>query len=163
MSGGCAKPFRRPLGSNEAFCSACHDYGDLTVMCGLTLLTRHQVDEGERVARSGESATADRIPFYIGLLKCALQEFQHMYPQLTSRIRRDASSHLPPGQLHFEPMECPILPMDTHFATKDMLHEQFTSNIGPLWRVQLITSENFDEANLGEEINDDAKLECNYL
>lgn len=39
--------FIRKLGSNELFCYYCHNAGDLNVMTGLTLLTRHAIDEGK--------------------------------------------------------------------------------------------------------------------
>ena len=94
------------------------------------------------------------LNFLVGLLKCALQEFQHTYPQLTSRIR-----HCPPNgkcqspehcqNLHFSPMECPILPLDVTFSCRDMLHQKFDTVQGPLWRVQLITEASMDLANLG--------------
>ncbi len=47
-------------------------------------------------------------------MKCALQEFQHRYPQLTSRIRSDPGGG-DQGQLYFIPMECPTFPLDTDF------------------------------------------------
>ena len=37
---------KRKLGNNELFASCCHDNGNLNVMCGLTLVTRQAVDEG---------------------------------------------------------------------------------------------------------------------
>ncbi len=46
-------------------------------------------------------------------------------------------------------MECPILPLDITFGCKDMLHQKFDTNQGPLWRVQLITEASMDLANLG--------------
>jgi hypothetical protein len=79
-------------------------------------------------------------------MKCALQEFQHMYPQLTSRIRTDGHDHF------FIPMECPTFPLDTDFEIKDMLHEKFNVANGPLWRVQLITEATMDRAGLGIEL-----------
>ena len=78
-------------------------------------------------------------------MKCALQEFQHMYPQLTSRIRRDEQQNL-----RFVPMECPTFPLDTDFKCKDMLHQKFNVEDGPLWRVQLITEATMDQAKLGK-------------
>ncbi len=78
-------------------------------------------------------------------MKCALQEFQHTYPQLTSRIRTEAN-----GDRCFIPMECPTFPLDTEFRIKDMLHEKFDVANGPLWRVQLVTEATMDNAGLGE-------------
>ena len=46
-------------------------------------------------------------------------------------------------------MECPILPFDTEFEIKDMLHTKFDTLSGPLWRVQLITEKTMDSADLG--------------
>jgi len=116
--------FKRKLGTNELFCNLCHDCNaNLNVMCGLTLLTRQPVDEG--------------------LMKCALQEFQHKYPQLISRIRRESTG------AYFTPMECPTFPLDVNFDCKDMLHEKFKTEEGPLWRVQLITEESMHKAILG--------------
>ena len=40
--------FMRRLGSNELFCHFCHNVGNLNVMTGLTLLTRHAIDEGKQ-------------------------------------------------------------------------------------------------------------------
>ena len=45
-------------------------------------------------------------------------------------------------------MECPILPLDSTFKCKDMLHEEFCVEQGPLWRVQLIDESTMDIANL---------------
>ena len=108
----------------------------------------------------------------IGLMKCSLQEFQHMFPQLTSCIKNRSNSsnsinnnlshhnhdtsssniaNIISDQqhdLHFHPMECPILPLDTTFKCKDMMHEEFCVNEGPLWRVQLIDESTMDLANL---------------
>lgn len=122
---------RRKLGSNELFHQICHSHdGNLNVLCGLTLVTRHAVDEG--------------------LMKCALQEFQHMFPHLTSRLKRMTSGNgTDESCLCFVPMECPILPLDTGFKCKDMLHDKFDEEKGPLWRVQLITESTMDAANLG--------------
>jgi hypothetical protein len=50
MAGGSSDSsgeFTRRLGSNELFCHFCHNVGNLNVMTGLTLLTRHAIDEGE--------------------------------------------------------------------------------------------------------------------
>ena len=104
-------------------------------------------------------------------MKCSLQEFQHMFPQLTSCVRKQSSnnnlnnnmpnssndSHLNNStyiineqhhDLQFSPMECPILPLDPSFKCKDMLHEEFCVEQGPLWRVQLIDESTMDIANL---------------
>ena len=104
-------------------------------------------------------------------MKCSLQEFQHMFPQLTSCVRKQSSnnnlnnnmpnssndSHLNNStyiineqhhDLQFSPMECPILPLDSTFKCKDMLHEEFCVEQGPLWRVQLIDESTMDIANL---------------
>uniref|UniRef100_A0A0K2UGZ6 Uncharacterized protein n=1 Tax=Lepeophtheirus salmonis TaxID=72036 RepID=A0A0K2UGZ6_LEPSM len=118
----------RSLGGNEMFSYMCHKQGNLNRMCGLTLLTRRALDEG--------------------LFICALQEFQHMFPQLTSRII--SRNNIP----HFHPMECPILPLDSDFECRDMLHNQFDTERGPLWRVQLITEQTMDKAPIdwGPEI-----------
>eukprot|EP00096_Caligus_rogercresseyi_P011195 TRINITY_DN4332_c0_g1_i1.p1 TRINITY_DN4332_c0_g1~~TRINITY_DN4332_c0_g1_i1.p1 ORF type:complete len:529 (-),score=144.67 TRINITY_DN4332_c0_g1_i1:527-2113(-) len=118
----------RSLGGNETFSYMCHKHGNLNRMIGLTLLTRRELDEG--------------------LLKCALQEFQHMFPQLTSRLI--LRGNVP----HFHPMECPTLPLDSDFTCRDMLHDQFDTEVGPLWRVQLITEKSMDKASIdwGPEI-----------
>ncbi|TRY78377.1 hypothetical protein TCAL_01694 [Tigriopus californicus] len=118
----------RQLGHNELFAHVSHNNSNLNVMCGLTLLTRQAVDEG--------------------LMKCALQEFQHMFPQLTSRIREDQ------GHPYFAPMECPTFPLDTEFKCQDMLHTKFNTSQGPLWRVQLVTEDTMEQAALsfGPEI-----------
>lgn len=100
--------------------------------------------------------------FPLGLMKCAMQEFQHMYPQLTSRILSNNS--IP----HFSPMECPILPLDIAFQTRDMLHDKFDIENGPLWRVQLITEATMDQASLGfgpeleAIIEDDSSIETRW-
>jgi hypothetical protein len=40
--------FKRKLGGNELYCNQCHSVnGNLNVLAGLTLLTRHAVDEGK--------------------------------------------------------------------------------------------------------------------
>lgn len=132
----------RQLGHNEMFAHVGHNNNNLNVMCGLTLLTRQEVDEG--------------------LMKCALQEFQHMFPQLTSRIREDQ------GHPYFAPMECPTLPLDTEFKCQDMLHTKFNTSQGPLWRVQLVTENTMEQAALsfGPEIaaiiEDDSDVETRW-
>ncbi len=134
-----ASSFRRKLGGNELFCNLCHSHGGgLNVMCGLTLLTRQAIDEGKYTVGSrgggrgsnnwlGSVVTCHQILvgcfFFFdggvscqtGLMKCALQEFQHRYPQLTSRIRADGGGGGGSGDLHFVPMECPTFPLDTDF------------------------------------------------
>lgn len=119
-------------------------------------------------------------PFhFIGLMKCSLQEFQHMFPQLTSCIKtlsgsaNNINNNMPnynnefhqshhitmvneqQHDLQFFPMECPILPLDTEFKYKNMLHDEFCVEKGPLWRVQLIDESTMDLANLsfGPELN----------
>ena len=42
-----AEPLSRKLGSNEVFAFNCHNSGNLNTVCGLTLLTRHSIDEGK--------------------------------------------------------------------------------------------------------------------
>ena len=86
---------------------------------------------------------------FSGLMKCALQEFQHMFPHLTSRIK--VKPPVPPSNEEvalFVPMECPILPLDTTFSCHDMLHDSFDEENGPLWRVQLITEALMEAASL---------------
>jgi hypothetical protein len=40
----------RLLGSQEAFCRNCNKKdGSLNLLCGLTLVTRHSIDEGKKV------------------------------------------------------------------------------------------------------------------
>ena len=41
------EPLKRKLGSNEVFAFNCHNYGNLNTICGLTLLTKHSIDEGK--------------------------------------------------------------------------------------------------------------------
>ena len=50
--------------------------------------------------------------------------------------------------LQFAPMECPVLPLDSSFSFKNMLHNEFSTESGPLWRVQLIDESTMDSANL---------------
>jgi hypothetical protein len=46
--------FKRKLGGNELYCNQCHNVnGNLNVLAGLTLLTRHAVDEGKDNAMQG--------------------------------------------------------------------------------------------------------------
>ena len=94
-----------------------------------------------------------------GLMKCALQQFQHTHPQLTSRISAAEQSQQsqpnladPAAERSFVAMELPKFPLDSEFQVKDMLHEKFEAADGPLWRVQLITEATMDRAGLGEEI-----------
>ena len=87
-------------------------------------------------------------------MKCALQQFQHTHPQLTSRIAaaeqpNQSQQNLAPER-SFVAMELPKFPLDSEFAVGDMLHERFASGEGPLWRVQLITEATMDRAGLGE-------------
>ena len=91
-----------------------------------------------------------------GLMKCALQQFQHTHPQLTSRITEPPNSQSQPNldpnsERSFVAMELPKFPLDSEFAVKDMLHERFSASEGPLWRVQLITEATMDRAGLGEK------------
>ena len=88
-------------------------------------------------------------------MKCALQQFQHTHPQLTSRITEQPTGQSQPnldpnGERSFVAMELPKFPLDSEFAVGDMLHERFASGEGPLWRVQLITEATMDRAGLGE-------------
>ena len=92
-------------------------------------------------------------------MKCALQQFQHTHPQLTSRIAAAAeqpnqSQQNPSPEKSFVAMELPKFPLDSEFQVKDMLHEKFEAADGPLWRVQLITEATMDRAGLGETFND---------
>ena len=43
------KMLNRPLGSNEAFAYHCHKQENLTIVCGLTLLTKCPIDEGKSI------------------------------------------------------------------------------------------------------------------
>ena len=84
-----------------------------------------------------------------GLMKISLQEFQHMFPYLTSRIKvQPATPPQTEESVLFVPMECPILPLDTQMKCTDMLHETFDEENGPLWRVQHVIEDNMDAANL---------------
>ena len=75
-----------------------------------------------------------------------------MFPYLTSRIKVQPSSISPntteENNILFVPMECPILPLDTSMNCIDMLHETFDEENGPLWRVQHVTEDTMDAANL---------------
>ena len=107
--------------------------------------------------------------YFLGIMKCSLQEFQHMFPQLPSRIKScsnnavNSNNNVQSGdvnsnkqlvtnelqqELQFMPMECPTLPLDTSFECKNMLHEEFSQENGPLWRIQLIDESTMDSANL---------------
>ena len=121
---------QRRLGQQELHFKNCSSPGAMNIICGLTLVTRHQIDEG--------------------LMKCSLQEFQHMFPHLTSRLKVQAGAtpHEEPSTL-FSPMECPLLPLDTLFTCRDMLHAPFDEEQGPLWRVQHITEATMEAAKLG--------------
>ena len=81
-------------------------------------------------------------------MKCSLQEFQHMFPQLTSRIKVQPGLNPTEEVTIFAPMECPILPLDTLYSCTNMLHVPFDEEQGPLWRVQHITETTMDAANL---------------
>lgn len=133
----------RPLGENEAFAYNWNKQGgNLNVTMAITLLSEHPIDEG--------------------IMKISLQEFQHMFPQLTTRIRTHSSinnnihnqdHHQSSNEghqmvKHFVPMECPTLPLDSAFCCKDMIHEKFNTEVGPLWRVQLVDESSMDLANL---------------
>ena len=125
---------QRPLGQQELHLKNCHNQhpGAMNIICGLTLVSRHPIDEG--------------------LMKCSLQEFQHMFPHLTSRLQVQGGPGPSPHEESttiFRPMECPLLPLDTLFTCHDMLHAPFDEESGPLWRVQHITEATMDAANLG--------------
>lgn len=133
----------RGLGASELYSDRCHSAaGNMNVMLALTVHTRAALD--------------------IGLVKITLQELQHQFPQLTSRICRDG------GKVEFRPMECPVLPLDTEFQCKDMLHDKFDTERGPLWRVQIITMQDMEKASLkfGPEVDaileDDSSLETRW-
>ena len=81
-------------------------------------------------------------------MKCSLQEFQHMFPQLTSRIKVQPGVTPSEDVTFFAPMECPILPLDTFYSCSNMLHVPFDEEQGPLWRIQHITETTMDAANL---------------
>jgi len=134
---------RRPLGATELYSSRCHAAGgNMNVMVALTVHTRAALD--------------------IGLVKITLQELQHQFPILTSRIRQDG------GKTEFCPMECPVLPLDTDLQCKDMLHSKFDTERGPLWRVQIITMQEMEKASLkfGPEVEaileDDSSQETRW-
>ena len=65
-------------------------------------------------------------------------------------------------------MECPLLPLDENLECRDMLHQKFDTETGPLWRVQIITINELEKANLnfGPEveaiIEDDSSLETRW-
>ena len=95
-------------------------------------------------------------------MKCALQQFQHTHPQLTSRIANvsnagDSAAAAAVPERGFVAMELPKFPLDTEFQVKDMLHEKFDATDGPLWRVQLITEATMDRAGLGEIVQSPSK------
>ena len=69
-AGKALERLERPLGQQELHLKNCHNQppgGAMNIICGLTLVSRHPIDEG--------------------LMKCSLQEFQHMFPHLTSRLQ----------------------------------------------------------------------------
>ena len=41
-----AEILKRKLGSNEVFAFNSHNFGNMNIVCGLTLLTRNSIDEG---------------------------------------------------------------------------------------------------------------------
>ena len=101
-------------------------------------------------------------------MKCALQQFQHTHPQLTSRITEQPSSQSQPNldpnsERSFVAMELPRFPLDSEFAVRDMLHERFSACEGPLWRVQLITEATMDRAGLGEYLVEGTRQGQPYL
>lgn len=132
----------RPLGPTELYYDKCHDHHNMNVMLALTIHTRAALDTG--------------------LVKITLQELQHQFPQLTSRISMSN------GKPMFVPMECPMLPLDTDLQCQDMLHQKFDTTSGPLWRVQIITMSELETAglNFGPEveaiIEDDSSLETRW-
>jgi len=136
------KTISRPLGSAELYCDRCHEHNNLNIMLALTIHTRAPLD--------------------IGIVKITLQELQHQFPQLTSRISRTN------GKDVFIPMECPVLPLDADLECRDMLHQKFDTETGPLWRVQIITINELEKAilNFGPEveaiIEDDSSLETRW-
>ena len=121
--------------------------------------------------------------FFPDLVKISLQEFQHMFPQLTTRIPTSINNNASPrgsqttlnytdhdlSSVKFVPMECPILPLDTDFKCKDMIRASFNTESGPLWRVQVIDPSDLDDVNLrfGPELaaileDDSADLEVKW-
>ena len=98
-------------------------------------------------------------------MKISLQEFQHMFPYLTSRIKvQPATPPQTEDSVLFVPMECPILPLDTQMKCTDMLHETFDEENGPLWRVQHVIEDNMDAANLVRNTrNTTYHNECYFL
>ena len=106
--------------------------------------------------------TLDHHNDCLGIVKITLQELQHQFPQLTSRISRTN------GKDVFIPMECPVLPLDADLECRDMLHQKFDTETGPLWRVQIITINELEKAilNFGPEveaiIEDDSSLETRW-
>jgi len=113
----------RYLGGAELYSARCHDHYNLNVMVALTIHTRAPLD--------------------IGIVQITLQELQHQYPLLTSRISKHASKDM------FSPMELPILPLDQELTCTDMLHTKFDTENGPLWRVQIVTRATFEAASSG--------------
>jgi len=133
----------RELGPTELYLNQCHNHGNRNIGVTLTLHTRTPLDLGE--------------------VKVGLQEMQHQNPQLTCRIKQIANN-----KTVFAPMECPVLPLDTEFECKDFLHEKFNTETGPLWRVQIVTLETFERANIrfGPEVEaileDDSSVETRW-
>ena len=134
----------RPLGGLETYCARWHDHHNLNITLALTIHTRAALDQG--------------------LVQICLQELQHLHPQLTARIRREA------GRETFQPMELPVLPLDLELSCSDMLHTRFDTETGPLWRVQIITRDTFEKAGpalgFGPEveaiIEDDSSLDTRW-
>jgi len=113
----------RSLGGAELYAARCHDHYNQNVMLALTIHTRAPLD--------------------IGIVQITLQELQHQFPLLTSRITRQG------GKEMFVPMELPVLPLDQELQCQDMLHTRFDTLNGPLWRVQIVTQSTFQDASSG--------------
>lgn len=132
----------RDLGPTEVHLSRCHQQGNMNITVALTIHTRAPLD--------------------LGVVKVGLQEIQHQHPQLTSRIARKG------GKEVFAPMECPVLPLDDQFTCKDMIHQRFDVERGPLWRVQIVTQADMENSNIsfGPEIQaileDDSSVETRW-
>ena len=162
----------RTLGSHEL--NAYHinkSQGNLNITVGLLLRTETAIDKGKiyylvllilhiLITRLFVIHTE----LFADLVKICLQEFQHMFPQLTTRIPPSAlnnnasprgsqttldqlEGHTHP-QKQFAPMECPTLPYDHTLECKDMIHAEFDTEKGPLWRVQVIDEDSIQTANL---------------
>ena len=146
-----AKRDHRNLGNHEIQLRNCHNkyQGALNISAGLTLVTRHEIDEGKVFLKVTFETSVFKMYDLIGLMKCSLQEFQHMFPHLTSRIKvKPGETPNSEESVHFVPMELPTLPLDTVFKTKNMLDGTFDEENGPLWRVQLVTEATMEAAYL---------------